>query len=88
MGGRPPFREAARLDPDCAMAYWGLALVPARTSTRRWGRERGGGLALAQKARRCCEAPPAERALIEALAKRYAVATGGPGPLDEAYAAR
>jgi hypothetical protein len=21
------FREAARLDPDCAMAYWGLALA-------------------------------------------------------------
>ena len=21
------FREAARLDPDCAMAYWGMALV-------------------------------------------------------------
>ena len=27
------FREAARLDPSCAMAYWGQASCSARTST-------------------------------------------------------
>ena len=29
------FREAARLDPACAMAYWGQASCWARTSTCR-----------------------------------------------------
>ena len=27
VGRTRSFREAARLDPNCAMAYWGIALV-------------------------------------------------------------
>jgi hypothetical protein len=30
------FAEAARLDPNLAMAHWGMALVLGRTSMRRW----------------------------------------------------
>jgi len=67
------FREAARLDPNSAMAYWGQALVlgpninaamdpadegPAREAIQK---------AVALKAR----ATPRERALIDALAARY-----------------
>jgi hypothetical protein len=32
------FREAARLDPSLAMAYWGRRLYWDRISTRRWSR--------------------------------------------------
>ncbi len=31
------FRQAAMLDPDCAMAYWGMALANARNSKRAKG---------------------------------------------------
>jgi hypothetical protein len=30
------FREAARLDPNCAMAYWGMALVLGSTLIWQW----------------------------------------------------
>lgn len=83
------FAEAARLDPECAMCFWGQALVlgpninlpmlpeamkPAYENAQR-------ALALAARAQ------PADRALIEALATRYA----DPAPedrsaLDKAYA--
>ena len=83
------FAEAARLDPQCAMCLWGQALVlgpninlpmqseanaPAFELSRR-------AVALAAHAR------PADRALVEALALRYA----DPAPedrsaLDQAYA--
>ncbi len=84
------FAEAARLDPQCAMAWWGTALVLGPNINAAMdtsvAREAYGAaqkaLALAGKA------TPQERAYIEALAKRY-----GPEPaadrkaLDEAYAA-
>ena len=35
-GGDPGVPQAQRLDPDCAMCFWGEALPSARTSTRRW----------------------------------------------------
>ncbi len=83
------FAEAARLDPTCAICWWGQALVlgpnvnlvmqpeamkPAYEHSRR-------AVALAE------HASPVERALIEALAQRYA----DPAPaerkaLDQAYA--
>ncbi|MBK8975562.1 MAG: hypothetical protein IPM29_06525 [Planctomycetes bacterium] len=84
------FREAQRLDPDCAMACWGEALAlgpninapfesPAEAREAFVASRRA--LALAD---RCT---PVERALIEALATRYA----DPNPddrsaLDAAYA--
>jgi len=84
------FAEAARLDPECAMAHWGVALacgphinfpaVPPDRAEQAW-RE----LTLAQ--RFADKATPVERALISALSRRYA----NPQPddrtgLDLAYA--
>jgi tetratricopeptide (TPR) repeat protein len=85
------FREAARLDPQCAMAWWGIALcngphinnpiMTAEQSRRAWE--------AIEQARALREhANPTEQALIDALGQRYA----DPPPsdrraLDEAYAA-
>ncbi|GMU22805.1 MAG: hypothetical protein AMXMBFR13_28890 [Phycisphaerae bacterium] len=84
------FQQAARLDPDCAMAYWGVALangphinnpvMPPDRSTAAWK-------ALQQAIERRANASPTERALIDALAARYAnPAPKDRRPLDEAYA--
>ena len=85
------FRQAAELDPGCAMAWWGVAialgphinnpLVPEERGKAAWE--------AIEKARSHMDAAGAvERALIEAASKRYA----WPQPedrkgLDEAYAA-
>lgn len=84
------FQQAAELDPDCAMAHWGIALacgphinsmaVPPAEAELAWKE-----LGLAQK--NAGHASPVEQALIDALAKRYA----DPQPedrsgLDRAYA--
>lgn len=84
------FQQAAELDPECAMAHWGIALacgphinsmVVPRADAELAGKE----LALAQKLSE--KANPIERELIDALTKRYA----NPQPkdrsgLDRAYA--
>ena len=83
------FREAARLAPDCAMAYWGQALVlgpninaPMDPEVEPQARE------LAEKAMALRnKANDRERALIEALSSRY---TGDPADrrrADSDYAA-
>lgn len=84
------FQQAAVIDPECAMAHWGVALacgphinsmaVPPAEAELAWKE-----LELAQK--NAGNASPVERALIDALAKRYA----NPQPedrsgLDRAYA--
>jgi tetratricopeptide (TPR) repeat protein len=84
------FQQAAEIDPECAMAHWGVALacgphinsmaVPPPAAGLAWKE-----LELAQKS--VGNASPVERALIDALAKRYA----NPQPedrsgLDRAYA--
>ena len=84
------FREAARLDPDCAMCWWGVAMAlgpninlpmppdavaPAMAAL---------GKAQALKD----EASPEERAWIEALAARYSAdPKADRHALDEAFAA-
>jgi len=83
-------QQAAEIDPECAMAHWGIALacgphinsiaVPPPAAELAWKE-----LGLAQK--NAGNASPVERALIGALAKRYA----NPQPedrsgLDRAYA--
>ncbi len=83
------FKEAARLDPDCAMAYWGWALVlgpnlnlPMRAEAvpQAWEAVR---LAVAHKDK----VSERERDYIEALAKRYAENPGDDrSGLDRAYA--
>ena len=84
------FQQAAQIDPECAMAHWGIALacgphinlmvVPLPAAELAWKE-----IALAKK--HASKASPVERALIDALAKRYA----NPQPedrsaLDRAYA--
>jgi tetratricopeptide (TPR) repeat protein len=84
------FQEAARLDPECAMAHWGIALangphinyplVPPPAAELAWKE-----LELARKYE--AKASPVERALIDALAKRYANPQPQDRvPLDQAYA--
>ena len=84
------YSRAAELDPDCAMAWWGIALcngphinnpmMPEDRSAAAWD-------ALQEARARIDKTSPVERALIEALSKRYAK----PWPedrteLDKAYA--
>lgn len=83
------FKEAARLDPDCAMAYWGWALVlgpnlnlPMRPEVVGQAHE-----AIQLAVERKDQVSDKERMMIEALAERY---TDDPeadrAPLDAAYA--
>lgn len=84
------FREAARLDPKCAICSWGAALVMGpninaamdpENAPRAWK-------ALSEARSRASHATGRERDLIEALTARYA--EGPPpedrSPLDLAYA--
>jgi tetratricopeptide (TPR) repeat protein len=85
------FQEAARIDPTCAMAHWGIALasgphinfpfVPPPAAELAWKE-----LTLAQE-NAAANASPVEKALIGALAKRYAnPQPEDRAPLDLAYA--
>ena len=83
------FRRAASLDPDCAMAYWGIALVngphinfpliPPAHAAAAWD-------AITNAQARAAHASPLEQALIEALSARYAnPQPDDRSPLDNAY---
>ena len=84
------FQEAARLDPECAMAHWGIAyasgphinfpMVPPPAAELAWAE-----LTLARQ--HAAKAKPVEQALIEALGHRYAnPQPEDRAPLDLAYA--
>jgi len=83
------FREAARLDPACAMCFWGIAMTeggnynhPTDTD-----REKRALEAVQGAQQRAAAATPVERALIQALAKRHtADAAAKRDALDRAYA--
>lgn len=83
------FQEAARLDPHCAMAYWGVALTYGPNYNLRMDAERGrAAYAAVRKARALAgHASKPERAYIDALTTRY---TASPDAdrhaLDVAYA--
>jgi len=84
------FREAARLDTDLAMAYWGEALALGPNLNAPMSPENGRqAYAAGQRAvARAGRATPREQALIEALSRRYAADGKGERPaLDRAYAA-
>jgi len=78
------FTRAAELDPDCAMAWWGIAyaqgpnyndpMMPESRSEAAWE-------ALQMAIARLDDETPAERALVEALSHRYA----NPAPEDRAH---
>ncbi|MBC7923500.1 MAG: hypothetical protein H7Z75_20675, partial [Ferruginibacter sp.] len=83
------FLEAARLDPACAMAYWGqaLALAPNINSPIDEERSRKGYEAIQKALSLRTKASAPERAYIEAMAKRFAKAENAARPqLDSAYA--
>ena len=83
------FKEAARLDPTCAMAYWGLALANGPNINSPMGPEAGNAAYEAiQKALELASGvSEEERGYIEALAQRYAEDPEAERlPLDEAYA--
>ena len=67
------FREAARLDPSLAMAYWGQALVLGpNINAPMEPEDEMPALELVRKAASLrAKASPRERALISALEKRY-----------------
>lgn len=84
------FQEAARLDPECAMAHWGIAyasgphinfpVVPPPAAELAWAE-----LTLARQ--HAAKATPVEQALIAALGHRYAnPQPEDRAPLDLAYA--
>ncbi len=84
------FREAARLDPECAMCSWGIALVLGPNINAPMDDENVplAYVALQEALRLAPGAGEAERAYIEALARRYAPElVEDRVPLDEAYAA-
>lgn len=76
------FTEAARLDPDCAICHWGSALAYGPNVNAPMD-SAGGAAAWAHLQMAIAlrdKASPRERALIDALARRYA----SPPPADRA----
>jgi tetratricopeptide (TPR) repeat protein len=83
------FREAQRLDPDCAMCFWGeaYALGPNINKPMDEADAPAAWAAVQGALRAAPRATPQERALVEALAKRYAPEPPKDrAPLDRAYA--
>jgi tetratricopeptide (TPR) repeat protein len=85
---RRAFREAARLDPDLAMAYWGQALVLGpNINAAMEPNEEPNAYELIQKALSLkSKATARERAYIDALASRYSGKAEDRRPRDQAYA--
>jgi tetratricopeptide (TPR) repeat protein len=83
------FEEATRLDPDCAMCYWGLALAHGPNINAPMEREAALDAydAIQQAMAREATASTKERALIRALVTRYAAEPPEDrSSLDGAYA--
>lgn len=96
-GAIDAFREAARLDPKCAMCWWGIAFAAGPNINAPIGPEAARiAYGAAQQAQKLSgQASPAQRAWIDAIATRYAAdadATAGPAgapnriALDRAFA--
>jgi hypothetical protein len=82
------FREAARLDPDLAMAYWGQALVLGPNINAKMDpASEAPAYELVQKAVSLkSKASAREQAYIDALAKRYTGKAEDRAAADKAYA--
>jgi len=82
------FAEAARLDPSCAMAYWGQALVLGpNINAAMTPDDEPRARALLQKAEAArAGATPRERAYIDALRSRYTGNAADRLQADRAYA--
>ena len=84
------FRKAQKLDPDCAMCFWGEALVLGPNINLPMQEDAvAPAHAAVQKAKALADkATPREQALIGALAARYGSdPKAARAPLDQAYAA-
>lgn len=80
------FREAARLDPNCAMAFWGQALVLGPNINAPMNpQDEAAAHELAQKAK-SLKASPRERDYIAALEKRYTGKADDRAAADKAFA--
>jgi len=84
---RRAFREAARLDPNLAMAYWGQALVLGpNINALMEPNEEPQAYEQVQKAMSLrSRASAREQAFIEALAQRYSGTASDRKPRDKAY---
>jgi tetratricopeptide (TPR) repeat protein len=83
------FREAARLDPDCAMCWWGVGFALGPNINLEMQRDAAAPAYAALERARSLEskASPEEVAWIEALGARYAKEPPKDRhPLDEAFA--
>jgi len=83
------FREAARLDPKCAMCFWGIALTEGSNYNHPTDADREKrALAAVQQAQQLAPGVrPQERALIDAVGKRHSAdADVKREALDRAYA--
>jgi tetratricopeptide (TPR) repeat protein len=82
------FAEAARLDPNCAMAFWGQALVLGPNINAAMSAEdEPRAQELVQKAvALAARATPRERGYIAALAKRYTGKAANRAAADRAFA--
>jgi tetratricopeptide (TPR) repeat protein len=83
------FRAAARLDPECAMCFWGIAFAWGPNINAPMGPEgaRAGWEALQEAQRRTPDASAEEREYIDALAKRYSADPDADrAALDRAFA--
>jgi tetratricopeptide (TPR) repeat protein len=82
------FREAARLDPECAMAYWGQALVlgPNINMPMEAQAEPQALELMKQAQARRARVTARERGYIDALAKRYTGQASDRAAADKAYA--
>lgn len=83
------FTEATRLDPSCAMCYWGIALANGPHVNA--GMDSAGGVAawaaISEAKKQLPHATSREKAYIHALVNRYAaVPPSNRAPLDSAYA--
>ena len=84
------FREAARLDPGCAMCFWGIAYAygPNINKPMDEADVPAAWEAVQQAQKASAGASPKERDLVAALSKRYAEkASADRAALDQAYAA-
>lgn len=83
------FREAARLDPECAMAWWGMAFAYGANINVPMSEEAipKANAAMEKAVQLAPKAAPWEQAWIQALTKRYAAQPPKDrAPLDKAFA--
>jgi tetratricopeptide (TPR) repeat protein len=83
------FREGARVDPACAMCFWGLAMTEGSNynSPTDGDREKRALAAVRQGQKAAARARPNERAMIDALARRHSADPAAKREaLDRAYA--